>query len=90
MPIVQPIELYLPQDIIASMNRAVEAGEYANTSDIVCAALLQWRFWRDQPLASVEELKALVEEGLESGIAKPFTFEELLENARRLTPGSNV
>ena len=76
----QPVEFNLPQDLIASLNEAVASGQYYAPDEIVLIALEEWRL-RQQILR--ERLRALVEEGIASGRAEPFTLEELLAEARR-------
>jgi putative addiction module CopG family antidote len=79
----ESIQVQLPHDMITNLNEAVASGQYHALSEIVQAALLQWQALQHSPLAHLEELRALCDEGEASGDAAPFTLEELLAEIRK-------
>jgi len=79
---MQTIQINLPDNLVANMNAAVEAGIYNTQDEIACFAISEWNRHREYRLA---ELRALCTEGEASGNAEPFTLEELLEKVRKKT-----
>jgi antitoxin ParD1/3/4 len=61
---------------------AVEAGEYATTSEIVREAVRDWQFKRELRQEEVKRLRKLWDEGKASGPAEPFDVERTLAAAR--------
>jgi antitoxin ParD1/3/4 len=64
---VQKISIALPPDMVADIKAAVEQGEYATTSEVIRDALRDWRLKRVIETLDAEELRRLVQEGIESG-----------------------
>ena len=64
---VEKLSVAVTPEMAALMRMAVEAGEYASTSEVVREALRDWEHRRKQRDQAVEELKRLVQEGLGSG-----------------------
>jgi antitoxin ParD1/3/4 len=64
------------------VDRQVQSGRYASASEVVCAGL---RHLQNQE-TKMASLRAAVAEGLESGPAQPFDFDEFLatRHSRRL------
>ena len=56
--------------LAAVVDDAVAAGEYASASEVVRDALRQWKDRRDLFGYTLEELRALVQEGIDSGLAQ--------------------
>ncbi len=73
----------LPVDLAAAVDDAVEAGEYASASELIHEALRQWRERRETLGYSVEELRQLVQEGIDSGPGRFGGMEEIKAEARR-------
>ncbi len=67
MSSVEKISIGLPPDMIATLKSAVESGEYANTSEVICEPLRAWKFKRKIETLELDELCCLVQEGIESG-----------------------
>ncbi len=59
---------------------AVEAGEYASASEVIRDALRQWKERRDLFGYTIEELRQLVQEGIDSGppVDGPTAMKRLL------------
>jgi antitoxin ParD1/3/4 len=64
---VEKISIALPHDMVADMKAAVDRGEYATTSEVVREALRDWRLKRKVEELDVEDLRRLVQEGIDSG-----------------------
>ena len=64
---VEKISIALPHDMVADLKAAVERGEYATTSEVVREALRDWRLKRKVEELDVEDLRRLVQEGIDSG-----------------------
>lgn len=67
----------------AVMREAVEAGEYATTSEIVREAMRDWQTKRELRQVDVRHLRQLWDEGKASGEAQPIDFADLRKEARR-------
>jgi antitoxin ParD1/3/4 len=64
---IDKISIALPHDLVAEVKAAVERGEYSTTSEVVRDALRDWRLKRKVEALDVEDLKRLVQEGIDSG-----------------------
>ncbi|WP_245477863.1 MULTISPECIES: type II toxin-antitoxin system ParD family antitoxin [unclassified Mesorhizobium] len=66
----------------AAVDDVVAAGEYASASEVIRDALRQWKDRRDLHCYTVEELRKLVQEGVDSGPALdgPPIIEQLRAN----------
>ena len=72
----------LSPDLAAAVDGAVEAGEYASASEVVRDALRQWKERRDLLGYTVEELRVLVQEGIDSGPSRYSSMDEIKAEAR--------
>ncbi len=61
----------LSPELATAVDEAVAAGEYASASEVIRDALRGWKEKRDLLGYTVEELRALWDEGITSGPAKP-------------------
>ncbi|WP_378949913.1 type II toxin-antitoxin system ParD family antitoxin [Mesorhizobium sp. ANAO-SY3R2] len=70
----------LSPELAAAVDGAVEAGEYASASEVIRDALRLWKERRDLFGYTIEELRALVQEGIDSGPGEegPLVMERLL------------
>ncbi|WP_287291649.1 type II toxin-antitoxin system ParD family antitoxin [Mesorhizobium sp.] len=59
----------LSPELAAAVDDVVAAGEYASASEVIRDALRQWKDRRDLHGYTVEELRKLVQEGIDSGPA---------------------
>ncbi|ESY04868.1 type II toxin-antitoxin system ParD family antitoxin [Mesorhizobium sp. RSR565B] len=65
----------LSPELAAAVDDVVAAGEYASASEVIRDALRQWKDRRDLLGYTVEELRRLIQEGIDSGPAvdgQPF------------------
>lgn len=80
---VQKISIALTGEQIVAMRAAVDAGEYATTSEIVREALRDWLFKRELRAEEVSRLRQLWDEGKAKGRAKALTSNDLRREAKR-------
>ncbi len=80
MGALERITISLPEEMVAEIKAAVEAGEFTNTSEAIRDALRQWRRSRTVIALNDEALKELVKEGRESG--EPIDGEAALRHLR--------
>lgn len=74
----------LSPELAAAVDGAVEAGEYASASEVIRDALRLWKERRDLYGYSLEELRALIRQGIDSGVSEKFvSMDELKAEARR-------
>ncbi len=66
MGVLAKITISLPEEMLAEVKAAVEAGEYTNTSEAVRDALRQWRRARSVMALSDAELRRVVAKGLDT------------------------
>ncbi len=67
MATVEKISIALPQEMIAVLRAAVDSGEYSSTSEVIREALRAWKLKRKVETLELEELRRLVQEGVDSG-----------------------
>ena len=84
---IQKVSVALTGEQLAALKAAVEAGEYATTSEIVREALRDWQYKRDLRQEEVKRLRKLWDEGKASGPPEPLDFDELRREARRRMAG---
>ena len=89
MASVEKITIALTPEMAGFIRSAVEAGEYASTSEAIRDAVREWKERRDLLGYTVEELRGLVQEGLKSGPSEPHAMADVKAEARRRheTPG---
>ena len=64
---VEKISIALPPDMVATLRAAVESGDYASSSEVIREALRDWKLKRKVESLEIEELRRLVQEGIDSG-----------------------
>ena len=67
MGAIEKITISLPEEMLAELKAAVEAGEYTNTSEAIRDAIRNWRRARTVVALADDELRRLVAEGRASG-----------------------
>ena len=82
MPEIQKVSVALTAEQIDSLKAAVNAGEYATTSEIVREAIRDWQLKRQLRQEDIEHLRRLWNEGKASGAARPIDFERLKRRGR--------
>lgn len=80
MGALKKITISLPDEMLAEIRAAVEAGEFTNTSEAVREALRGWRKTRTVIALNDAELRRLVGEARESG--EPLDGEAALKRLR--------
>ena len=83
MPDIQKISVAVTGEQLAVLKAAVEAGEYATTSEIIREAIRDWQFKRELRQEDIKRLRHLWDEGKASGPAKPLDFEDLRQEAQK-------
>jgi antitoxin ParD1/3/4 len=83
MATVEKITIALTSEMAGFVRSAVEAGEYASTSEVIRDAVREWKERRDLLGYRIEDLRELVQEGIESGPSPLGTMAEVKAAARR-------
>lgn len=73
----------LSPELAQAVDDVVAAGEYASASEVIRDALRQWKERRDLLGYTVEELRELVQEGIDSGPGRFASMDEIKAEARR-------
>jgi antitoxin ParD1/3/4 len=82
MPSVEKISIALPPEMVAQVRRAVEAGEYASSSEVIRDALRDWARKRVPHANSIEDLRALWREAVKD--KRPgVDMEEVMDRLER-------
>ena len=82
MPNIEKLSIALTAEQAAAIRAAVEAGEYATTSEVVRAAVRDWQARRQLRKEEIRHLRTLWDEGLASGPAGPVDMDDLRHDAR--------
>jgi antitoxin ParD1/3/4 len=86
MPEVQKVSVALTGDQISAIKDAVNAGEYATTSEIVREAIRDWQFKRELRREELNRLRQLWDQGKASGTVLSVDFGDARREAQeRLT-----
>jgi antitoxin ParD1/3/4 len=83
MPEIQKISIAVTSEQFNSIKTAVDAGEYATTSEVVREALREWQRQRVLRGEELNRLRALWQEGKASGSASELDADQTLAEARR-------
>ncbi len=76
--------IVLTEAMAAEIRKAVEAGEYASTSEAVRHGVRLWMDERARREKKLEWLRAEIQKGLDSGPPEPFDAEEFKREMRAL------
>ena len=82
MPAVEKISIALPPEMVASIRKAVETGEYASYSEVVRDALHEWMLKRDLRQHSLDELRRLLRQA-QADKAPGAPVDEILDRLER-------
>ena len=80
---VEKLSVALTPEMMAMVRAAVERGDYASTSEVIRDALRGWGAEQKQREAALAELRALIEEGIDSGPGKYASLDEIKREARK-------
>jgi antitoxin ParD1/3/4 len=83
MASVEKITIALTPEMASFIRGAVDAGDYASTSEAIREAVREWKERRDLLGYTIEELRSLVDEGLASGASKHASMADVKAEARR-------
>ncbi|MGO8738352.1 ribbon-helix-helix domain-containing protein [Rhodoblastus sp.] len=84
---IERLTITLPTEMAAVVKSAVEQGDYASTSEVVRAALRDWKMKRALQLQELAALKADIDKGLSdvaAGRVKDFDRARIIERGRKL------
>ncbi len=65
MSSIEKISIALPLEMVSAVRQAVEAGEYASSSEVIRDALRDWAHKRDLRRQGIEELRRVWAQALE-------------------------
>ena len=80
---IEKLSVALTPEMLAAVRAAVESGDYASTSEVIRAALRDWQGYREQRARSLDKLRTLIQEGIDSGPGKYLDMEAIKQEARR-------
>jgi antitoxin ParD1/3/4 len=64
---VVKLSVALTPDMVAEVRAAVEAGDYGSVSEVVRDALRDWRLRRKIETLETDEMRRLIQQGIDSG-----------------------
>jgi antitoxin ParD1/3/4 len=64
---VEKLSIALTPDMVSELRAAVADGDYGSVSEVVRDALRDWRLRRKVATLETEELRRLVQDGIDSG-----------------------
>jgi antitoxin ParD1/3/4 len=79
---IERVTIALPEPMAASVRAAVEAGEYASTSEVLRDALRLWEARRELRACDVEELRRRSDAGKARGPAGETNMRELIADEK--------
>lgn len=82
MPDIHKVSVAMTSEQIAALKAAVDAGEYATTSEAVREALREWQWKRQQRAEELNRLREQWREGKASGPATPLDVADIRKQAR--------
>jgi len=87
MSSIERMTITMPADMAAVVKAAVDAGDYASTSEVVRDALREWKTRRAIQLQELAALKADIDKGLAdvaAGRVKDFDTKKIVERGKKL------
>ncbi|MGD9657301.1 MAG: type II toxin-antitoxin system ParD family antitoxin [Methylocystis sp.] len=84
---IERLTITLPTDLAAAVKSAVVGGDYASASEVIRAALRDWKLKRALQLQELEALKRDIEKGLAdvaAGRVKKFDSAKIIARGRKL------
>jgi len=82
MASVEKVSVALTNEQISALKAAVDAGEYATTSEIVREAVRDWQLKRELRQEDIQRLRQMWDEGIASGSAGTLDMKKLRKEAR--------
>lgn len=87
MSAIERLTVTMPAELAEEMRGAVEAGDYASTSEVVREAVRDWKVKRSLRFRELTALQAEIELGLAdvaAGRVREFDAGRIIERGRRL------
>ena len=82
---VEKLSIALTGELAEQVRVAVRTGDYASSSEVIREALRDWTDKRERRVAQLSELRKLIQEGVDSGIAPTRrTVDEIAAEGRRV------
>jgi antitoxin ParD1/3/4 len=84
---IERLTITMPPELAAVVKQAVETGDYASTSEVVRAALRDWKVKRALQIEELAALKTDIDKGLAdvaAGRVKDFDAERIITRGRKL------
>jgi antitoxin ParD1/3/4 len=84
---IERLTITLPPEMAAVVKQAVETGDYASSSEVVRAALRDWKLKRALQIEELTALKADIATGLAdvaAGRVKDFDVSKIVARGRKL------
>jgi antitoxin ParD1/3/4 len=84
---IERLTITLPHEMAATVKDAVDTGDYASSSEVVRAALRDWKLKRALQLEELATLKADIDTGLAdiaAGRVADFDVDRIVERGRKL------
>jgi antitoxin ParD1/3/4 len=88
MASVEKVSVALTGEQISALKAAVEAGEYATTSEIVREAVRDWQLKRELRQEDIKRLRQRWDDGIASGSAGELDMKKLRDEARGRLEGA--
>jgi antitoxin ParD1/3/4 len=88
MPNIEKVSIALTTEQLAVLRAAVDAGEYATTSEAIRAALRDWQLKRGLQQDDIRRLRQLWQDGVASGSAGEVDMTALRAEARARLSGA--
>jgi antitoxin ParD1/3/4 len=83
MSTVEKITIALTPEMAGFVRQSVDAGEYASTSEAIRDAVREWKERRDLLGYTADELREMVQDGIDSGPSPRATMADVKAEARR-------
>ena len=84
---IERMTITMPTEMAAIVKNAVDTGDYASSSEVVRAALRDWKLKRTLQLEELATLKADIDVGLAdiaAGRVHDFEIDHIVERGRKL------
>lgn len=82
MSAIQKVSVALTSEQLALLKAAVDAGEYATTSEIIREAVRDWQLKRELRQEDIAQLRRLWDEGTASGAPHRIDFDDVKRRGR--------
>jgi antitoxin ParD1/3/4 len=89
MASLEKVSVALTDEQVSALEAAVEAGEYATTSEIVQEAVRDWQLKRELRQEDIKLLRQMWDAGIASGSAGELDLKDLRRRARARLESTN-